>query len=589
MSISQVAYRPKRWSSGYNPIVWSVNSTQTTQPDFKYVFDVTVNGATGDPGYTYRIKQRPNPSGYGMIDVSTLVQPFINLSLYNPEINSSQYYRNGDLLPFVHVKAGEEYVSSGALTIFNGKGATGSPDFLLDPFETTGQPVRVIPSALDYYTQMEIMQFTTPEITDPGSKATLTISFNKLSDWQFPQVNVLTADMPGPIALSASFPITVTPYTFTDNFYDAEIKPVLLASNWNTYFDIDDTGITAEQIVLVLRAKIVGTSRNLTNITAGAPAPDDVINIDSYVDGTNSIININPFWRDYIMDGNGKFLTREPGTRQVRLTDRHTLTFLNQWDDADPQRSSSILGIWVKTYNSAGTLISTTPYYNTADNGGGPQINTSYTSITENRISDFLSFKCGPVDLNITNPNVAYYTVQAFRKVTSAITPDYPASELITFNIQDECQDLYQNVRLSWLNDLGGRDYYNFNMFYEKTTSATFSTYNQNELNWGGISPVTTTGQDVPIFNRGGDKIYNKTITTKFEIQSDWLTQDYVDYLSGVADSPSVWAYIGDDYNIPHTVVIDNTTYTYKTVKQTKLVQATFECRLTKTQNRQQG
>jgi hypothetical protein len=162
------------------------------------------------------------------------------------------------------------------------------------------------------------------------------------------------------------------------------------------------------------------------------------------------------------------------------------------------------------------------------------------------------------------------------------------ASETVTFTLDTYCQDLYPVVRLSWLNDLGGRDYYNFNMFYEQTSSSTEDTYSQNPLNWNSTVPVVTNKNGNTSLNwmRGGAKSFNKVVNRTFTIQSDWLTQDKVNFLGQVPESPSVWAYIGD-VATPYTIIIDKADYTYKNVKQTKLVQATFVCKMTKTQPKQ--
>jgi hypothetical protein len=457
MSITTVNFQPKVWSSGYNPIMWSVTSNQNTQVDMKYVFDIFMNSA---PTYTYRIKQRPNPAGAGMIDVSTLTQAYLDMGLYNPELATTPYISYTEFPAFVSVRVGEEYLINGSLNIFNGSGATGSPAYQLLPYGVTGSIVRVLPSALDFNQQMGIM--------------------------------------------------TATATTY-------------------------------------------------------------------------------PFWDTYFMDGNGKFLSLEPGERSVRLTDRHTLAFLNRWDTAPGSYAASVQAIRVIRYNAAGSTIGTDDFYNNTGQGGGPQTNNTYLSTTETRSTDILHFRCGPWDLGpISFANTAYYTVTAYYKASATSDPTLTtvASETIRFNIDRECEDLYQNVRISWLNSLGGRDYYNFKMFYEKTTNSKQETYNQNELNYSALSPVTVAAGS-SVYNRGGDKVFNKVVETTFEIQTDYLPQSYVDYLAGIPESPSTWAYIGDANNTPYTIVIENVEYTYKNVKQTKLVQATFTCKYTKTQIKQ--
>lgn len=106
-----------------------------------------------------------------------------------------------------------------------------------------------------------------------GRKAevTITVNPNTGGDWFFdPYGQEMTATM-GAINLSAIFPPDgTTSYTFADDFYFAKIKPVILASNWNTYFDIDESGVTAEAIVFKMVAKTKGAASTLVSPYAGS-------------------------------------------------------------------------------------------------------------------------------------------------------------------------------------------------------------------------------------------------------------------------------------------------------------------------------
>jgi hypothetical protein len=126
-------------------------------------------------------------------------------------------------------------------------------------------------------------------------------------------------------------------------------------------------------------------------------------------------------------------------------------------------------------------------------------------------------------------------------------------------------------------------------MLYEKSTSAPGDEYFQTPLNWSGQRPVAVSGVDANLsvnFMRGGAKSFNKNVFQRFAIQSDWLLQDDVDLLGYISQSPQVWCYVGTD-NSPETVQVMNIDYTYKLVKQVKLVQATLELMYTKVQQKQ--
>lgn len=468
MSISAVSYRPHLWSQAYNPIMWSIQSNQTSQPNFKYVFDLYVNGAST---YTFRLKQNPNPAGYGMIDVSSFLQPYTDVDLYAPETTAytNWYADSTNTVANVRVLAGEEYSVGGALTIFNGSGATGAPAYqlLADESGNSANQIRVLPAALPYEEATEIMTMDTTDY---------------------------------------------------------------------------------------------------------------------------------PFWSEYTMDGNGLFLKRQTGEISVYNYDCSSLAFLNWYDNGSSYNKAVQLAQF-KQYDATGTLIRTDNIQNTTTAGGGPNTAASYTSQTLSRNFLLLYLQTGPANLDaqgIWSTDTAYYTVQLFAKTsaTTSTTPGTAVSELVTYRLSDDCTNLYPRVRVSWLNDLGGRDYWNFTMFYEKTTNAPGETYQQSNYNYSGQYPVpvasapsNTTINDKWL--RGGNRSFNKVVQESYSIQTDWLTQDEVDFLAQIGQSPQVWIYVGEELT-PRLVTITNVNYTYKLVKQTKLVQATYEMtysKITKKQN----
>jgi hypothetical protein len=162
----------------------------------------------------------------------------------------------------------------------------------------------------------------------------------------------------------------------------------------------------------------------------------------------------------------------------------------------------------------------------------------------------------------------------------------------ITVNIKEYCEPLYPRVRVSWLNEWGGRDYYNFTMFAEKITSTEESTYTQNQVNWSGAVPVPQLTSTYPPMStlptQGGDKIFNKTASTSWKVMTDWLSQEEVALLDGLQKSPQVIAYIYDETGIanyfPFSCKVTGKSYANKLVKQNKLTQVTFDLNLNSVQ-----
>jgi len=183
-----------------------------------------------------------------------------------------------------------------------------------------------------------------------------------------------------------------------------------------------------------------------------------------------------------------------------------------------------------------------------------------------------------------------FFEIQMYNHVSNAgCAENQPLTQISRFTMLEDCDNLYTRVRLSWLNELGGRDYMNFTAFMEKETSTTNSNYYQETMNWSGLTPVTANVNN-PNFNlqtKGGDVIYNKQASTSWTLNTDWLTQDEVNLLEGLQKSSNVIAYFNDTaYNqyAPQSVRIGQTSYKTKNVKQVKLVQGEFEIFLNQVQ-----
>lgn len=476
MAITITLQKPQVWMPASNPIIWSFLSNQLAQPNFNYVIDVYIAAPTfpavGFP--TLRLIQKPNPSGYCMVDVSNIVQSYLSLSnFYGTEVGVASgptYARYGNLQTAglnlwnataeVYLRIGERYDVGSAPIIFNGLGATGAPAYTAYAnYVGIDLPVKCVPAALS------------PEVSIPNIMAT----------------NISTS-----------------------------------------------------------------------------------------------------FYAPFIMDGNGLFLTRAGTTQSIMRDQHHSVSFLNQWDAAPGSFAYSVQGMQVIYYNSAGVSIGSFFYQNTTGNGGGPQTADSYTSVLPGTNTNILQFNCGT---SLLNPPAltAYYTVQAFRKTsaTPLNTPGAACSALYRFNIvSPPCSDLYPVVRVAWLNDIGGRDYYNFTMLYEKSTVSEGESWYQTDVNWDGQYPYSSTISG-DWFLSGGPKTFNKSVTTRFVLQTDWLLQEEIDFLGQIPESSQTWAYIGTGTNMPVSIQVTNLEYTYSNIKQQKLVQVTLECEHSKIQPKQ--
>ena len=179
-----------------------------------------------------------------------------------------------------------------------------------------------------------------------------------------------------------------------------------------------------------------------------------------------------------------------------------------------------------------------------------------------------------------------YIEVQMYNHLSgNGCVEAVPVTQKSRFTMLEDCDNLYTRARLSWLNDLGGRDYMNFTAFMEKETKTTNSNYYQETMDWSAYTPVAAniTNPNYNLQTRGGDVIYNKQAMTSWTLNTDWLTQDEVNLLEGLQKSSNVIAYFNDiPYNVlvPQSVHIGQASYKTKNIKQVKMVQAEFEIML---------
>lgn len=481
--ITSVTYKPSRICGAYNPIIWTVLSNNINQPDFQYVIDVYING-----NYITRITQRPNPSGYGMWDVSAIVQTYTRVSSFTQgelETPNTQWFHDNESAScHVYCKVGERWGINGVAGSFALRNGLAGDNFgppayaVYSAYATTNLEVTVLAASLEDHENLWTMQ-------QPSTNGV----------WKLdPFNNNIAREWSGGLA----YPLS--------NDYSLE--------------------------------------RNVYNFDKG----------------TLSWINYSP--------GTGNGL---------------------------------IFGFRYRVYNAAGTLVLTTDIPLTTGNGMGPKALCStvysiqpaaqYDLVHVNYSPSILASRTGLAitdgwSVIIQGHNYSNYSACTFG---SAVT------QPITINVENYCEQLYPRVRVSWLNEWGGRDYYNFTMYAVKTINTKSETYTQNQMDWSGNVPVPQLSSGYPPFGtlptQGGDKIFNKTATNTWRVQTDWLTQDEVNLIEGLQKSPMVIAYIYNGSSIansfPYSCKVKGEAYEVKLVKQDKLTQATFELDLNMTQSLQ--
>lgn len=135
-----IVQQPPEITPVYNDVVMTVVSDKIiTKFKNKYVFDLFTqiqNGSNGGPTgnyvYTGRIKSTPNPSGYGMLDLSRYLQnqlsPDVNYGTPLQSKNTTFTRSTLTAAGFYYIVCGEEYSDTinGPVTLYNGNGTVSS-------------------------------------------------------------------------------------------------------------------------------------------------------------------------------------------------------------------------------------------------------------------------------------------------------------------------------------------------------------------------------------------------------------------------------------------------------------------------------
>jgi hypothetical protein len=510
--ITQVYFRPKFYSAGYNPVIWSVESDKVEEVDFKFVFDIYVDGV-----YVNRIKQRPNPQGAGLIDLSVLLNAYLDPTRFANETGTptSTPLKIGEFASCsVFMYVGEEY-RTGAypapLRIYTGTANTvGTPSYYLGAQGYSNRPVIALPISLDWKDQQQ------------------TLAVQQTND---------------------------------NDYYGlfGALAPYVLKSN--AIYSASTCGGVGKFLSYMPRT-----------VAGGA-------------------------WQTTPASPSKNFTAKD------LIYDRHTLTFLNrnpvyqykQVSSTFPYlQASSPKVVWYEFYNADNESIGHYAISNSENFGGGPRPDCGdpIVDFDQETNQELVSVRVGPKDLEEMGvldalPELpAYYTVQLFANLTIAGNctytgePTNPLSEIVTIQLTEDCYSyLYPRARLVWLNPLGGREYWNFDMKVEETVEAENAEFYQTEVDWSGTTPVELTGDTTLNWLRGGMQQYNKTTHTKYTITSNFLTQEEVELLKTAVMSPQQWVYIGQE-DWPYTCTIAQKEFTVKSIKQVKLFTATFEIEL---------
>lgn len=120
---------PASYSSAHDALWYVVSSNNSTQTNFKYVFDIQVGGAT-----VATVKNFPDEGGYGVFDAAPIVRNYFS-SGFSTSGSSLLQYADGFLHVDFTIIYGEEY---GGTTYTNLTSSTGKAwNYAVDPFHNS--------------------------------------------------------------------------------------------------------------------------------------------------------------------------------------------------------------------------------------------------------------------------------------------------------------------------------------------------------------------------------------------------------------------------------------------------------------------
>lgn len=160
----------------------------------------------------------------------------------------------------------------------------------------------------------------------------------------------------------------------------------------------------------------------------------------------------------------------------------------------------------------------------------------------------------GTANLGINSPSVYYYSVTLYNSI-NRFTKNY------YYQINQDCPR-YDKVRITWLNQLGGYDYWTFYLIERN-----FISVKRNE--W-----VKKPNQNYNIGDRGRTTL-GVNGQQSFQVTSEWLTTAESDFISQMFTSPNIYRIDSTGTKIP--LQLKNTDLEIKKVDNDKIINYTLD------------
>jgi hypothetical protein len=248
------------------------------------------------------------------------------------------------------------------------------------------------------------------------------------------------------------------------------------------------------------------------------------------------------------LSGYTQFLTNHPANegfssydsnaKSIYITNYETISFL-----IDQVLYPASYFIIVVLYNKNGGVITTHTY--------------NYTLSSAYHRIDFPTGPANLLSMGVSFTNVDHYEV---RMEYSSFPVPQPLCSMF-YNLVSNCSP-HTNVRILWLNRLGGIDYFNFNWMSKNTISTTKTLY-KKELPYN--------------YNIGDreDTVLAQKASEAWLVSSDFITEPESNWLKELFTSPEVYV-LDETTGLKYPIIISDTSYTVKTRLNDRLIAVSF-------------
>jgi hypothetical protein len=627
MSIVSTLKNPPLWSPAYNPIIWEVQSDQINQFKFRYVFDVYINDNTY---LRYRIPA--NPAGAGLIDVSSLVQGALTVAQNLPFLSTTRFYDGDGLAARVYCKVGEEYAASVTSDpiLYDGLGNVGAPAYGLyadgdwrpapnnttpvvawasgqganenyDYMLTSGEAILTYEMGLGDITPDTLGKFLTrcpytPQTIRSDENFTLTwLNRNfetGVTGYVFPYAMKAEVSLDGAvvghtdyIATEANGGVWPTCSTLPPLGTGASGPENMLYSFKINPADI--TSITKDQEVLFGPGNYGCSAQSIPDVfpdshdTGLTPATNPSIIVlpidDAFIQPNFNSNCTTGFGIGYT--GSSELVYRN---MQVKTGDVITIQIPSENTFGGSYPDMQLWGSVGGSNNPAHFEIIGT--FTVSNSGGFNLYNITHTS-TKNytalglRWFSATSVSCGKFGCFSNFWNITRAVLPAdFDQICLSLYPwanegtcalgATAMSEEICLTIDDTNCWGFEPIRFTWLNNLGGRDWYTFIKRNTYTQNATRDTFYQLPGYW---SSAQWSIQDLNP-SRWGTTVFKMQLNNNWTASTDWITEEQSEWLRSMFASPSVHVYL-PGRSEPTLITITDANYSVQTFAREKLFQ----------------